>query len=221
MLETGNKDQESTFTKAIDDWITVVNSHNHDSEKKKKTVKQQVKKIQTEERVRDNLMQHMGHKHSYSFFFSSFISFSEDSEKTQTSIPPSILFCSTFITSAVFTASHLKWQHSKWPCWMQQSLTATINDISIKGLKTALTKYVKVLTAQSQHQSRSKDVGATERVTERMTERVTERTAERMTERMTESVKDSKVLSCLNRLKKDMSAILQALKRREKKREET
>ena len=102
---------------------------------------------------------------------------------------------------------------------MQQSLTATINDISIKGLKTALTKYVKVLTAQSQHQSRSKDVGATERVTERMTERVTERTAERMTERMTESVKDSKVLSCLNRLKKDMSAILQALKRREKKRE--
>jgi len=39
MLKTENKDQESTFTKAIDDWITVVNSHNHDSEKKKKTVK--------------------------------------------------------------------------------------------------------------------------------------------------------------------------------------
>ncbi len=113
MLKTENKDQESTFTKAIDDWITVVNSHNHDSEKKKKTVKQQVKKIQTEERVRNNLMQHMGHKHSYFFFFSSFISFSEDSEETLTSIPPFIPFHSTFITSAVSTVFCLKQQHLK------------------------------------------------------------------------------------------------------------
>jgi len=112
MLETENEDQESTFTKAIDDWITVVNSHNHDSEKKKETVKQQAKKIQTEERVRDNLMQRMGHKRSYSSFFSS-ISFSEDSEKTQTSIPPSIPFRSTFITSAVFTAFCSEQQRSK------------------------------------------------------------------------------------------------------------
>jgi len=44
---------------------------------------------------------------------------------------------------------------------------------------------------------------------------------ERITERMTESVKDSEVLSRLNRLEKDMSAILQALERRKKKREET
>jgi len=143
MLKTGNKDQESTFTKAIDDWITVVNSHNHDSEKKKKTVKQQVKKIQTEERVRDNLMQHMGHKCSYFFFFSSFILFFEDSEKTQTSIPPSISFCSIFITSAVFTVFCSEWWHLKQPCWMWQSLTVIIDDIDIKGLKTALTKYVK------------------------------------------------------------------------------
>jgi len=55
------------------------------------------------------------------------------------------------------------------------------------------------------------------RTTERVTERVTERTAERTAE----STKDSKVLSCLNRLEKDMSAILQALERRKKKREET
>jgi len=113
MLETGDKDQESTFTKAIDDWITVVNSHNHDSEKKKETAKQQAKKIQTEERVRDNLMQRMGHKHSYSSSFSSFISFSEDSEETQTSIPPSIPFRSTSITSAVSTASCSEQQRSK------------------------------------------------------------------------------------------------------------
>ena len=213
MLETENKDQKSTFTKAIDDWITVVNSYNHNSEKKKKTVKQQVKKIQTEERVRNNLMQHMSHKHSYSFFFSSFISFFEDSEKTQISIPPFIFFCSTFITSAVFTVFCLKQQCSKWPCWMRQLLTVIINDTDIKGLKTALTKYVKVLTVWSQHQSRSKDIRMTERVTERVTKRTAKRTAE--------SVKDSEVLSCLNRLEKGMSAILQALKRRKKKRKET
>ena len=100
---------------------------------------------------------------------------------------------------------------------MRQLLTVIINDTDIKGLKTALTKYVKVLTAQSQHQSESEDM----RVAERTTERVAERVAERTTERMTESVKDSEVLSCLNRLEKGMSAILQALKRKEKKREET
>ena len=55
------------------------------------------------------------------------------------------------------------------------------------------------------------------RTAERMTERVTERT----TERMTESTEDLKILSCLNRLEKDMSAILQALKKRKKKRKET
>ncbi len=59
------------------------------------------------------------------------------------------------------------------------------------------------------------------RATERITERVTERATERTAERMTESMKDSEILSCLNRLEKDMSAILQALKRKEKKREET
>jgi len=92
-------------------------------------------------------------------------------------------------------------------------LTVIIDDTDIKGLKTALTKYVKVLTAQSQHQSRSEDMRTAERAAERVTER--------MTERITESVKDSKILSCLNRLEKDMSAILQALERRKKKREET
>ena len=194
MLKTENEDQKSTFIKAIDDWITVVNSHNHDSEKKKKIVKQQIKKIQTEERVRDNLMQHMGHKCSYFFFFSSFISFSENLKKTQTSIPSSILFCSTFIISAVFTVFCSEWQCLKQPHWIQQLLTVTINDTSIRGLKTALTKYVKVLTVQSQHQNKSEDMRAAERTAERVTKRMTERTAE--------SVKDSEVLSCLNRLEK-------------------
>jgi len=55
----------------------------------------------------------------------------------------------------------------------------------------------------------------------RATERVTERVTERMTERTAKSMKDSKVLSCLNRLEKGMSAILQALERRKKKRKET
>jgi len=54
-----------------------------------------------------------------------------------------------------------------------------------------------------------------------MTERVTERVTKRTAKRTAESVKDSEVLSCLNRLEKGMSAILQALKRRKKKRKET
>jgi len=96
-------------------------------------------------------------------------------------------------------------------------LTATIDDTGIRGLKTALTKYVKVLTARSQHQSESEDM----RVAERAAERVAERAAERTAERTAESTKDSEVLGRLNRLEKGMSAILQALERREKKREGT
>lgn len=199
MVGTGDKAQESTFTKAIDDWITVVNSHNGDSEKKE-TAEQQAKKIRTEERVGDNVIPRMGHKRPYSS------SSSENPEETQANIPPSIPSHSVSITPALSTASCSERRPPKRPRRTQQSSTTTTDDTGIRGLGTALTKYIEVLTARRQNEGGSKDIG------------VAERAAERAAERKVERAKDSEILDRLNRLEQSMSAILQALERREKER---
>ncbi len=84
MLETGDKDQKTTYIKAIDDWIKVINTHTDEKIRKKQTVKEEVKKIQTAEKTQDNLMWRMSNKHSYTFFssfFFFFFMFSEESEE--------------------------------------------------------------------------------------------------------------------------------------------
>ena len=207
MLKTGNENQKTTYIKAIDDWIKVINTHTDKKIRKKQTVKEEVRKIQTTEKTQDNLMWCMSNKHSYAFFFFMFFKESEEIQIDSSSLnSSSIPFHSASITSAPFTAFNSDWCHSKWT-WQIQKLktTADNNFISVMGLRTALTKFVKVLTAQSQQQSRLKWMKKAE-----STERVkrTEKTRK----------KDSEVLSWLNRLKKRMSAILQTLKRRENKR---
>jgi len=212
MLKTGNKDQKTTYIKAIDDWIKVIDTHTDKKTRKKQTVKEEARKIQTAEKTQDNLMQCMGNKCSYTSFFSSFFfMFFEESEEIQIDSPslnpPSIPSHSASITLAPFTAFNLDWRCSKWTWRIQEpKTTADNNSTDVVGLETALTKFVKVLTAWSQQQSRSEQMRKAE-----PTERV------KRTEKARE--KDSKILSQLNRLEKRMSAILQALERREKERE--
>jgi len=212
MLKTDDKNQKTTYIKTIDDWIKVINTHTDKKIRKKQTVKEEVRKIQTVEKTQDNLMWCMGNKHSYAFFFSFFFFFMffEESEEIwidSSSLNPfSILFHSASITSALFTVFNLNWCHSKQTQQIQKlKTTADNNSTGVVGLEMTLMKFVKVLTAWSQQQSGSKWMRKAE-----STERVkrTEKTRE----------KDLKVLSWLNRLKKKMSAILQALERREKKR---
>ena len=85
MLKTGNENQKTTYIKAINDWIKIVNTHTDEKIRKKQTVKEEVRKIQTAEKTWDNLMWHMNNKHSYTFFFFFFFFFifSEESEEIQ------------------------------------------------------------------------------------------------------------------------------------------
>jgi hypothetical protein len=82
-VKTDNKDQKTTYIKAIDDWIKVINTHTSEKIRKKQTVKEEVRKIQTTEKTQDNLMQCMSNKRSYtsfSFFFFFFMFFEESEE---------------------------------------------------------------------------------------------------------------------------------------------
>jgi len=212
MLETGDEDQETTYTKAIDDWIKVVDTHTDEKTRKKQTAKEEARKIQTAEKTRDNLMRRMGNKRSYasSSSSSSFMSSEEPEEiriDSPSLNPPSIPSHSASITPAPFTASNSDRRRSKRTRRIREPKTTADNDSTgVVGLGTALTKFVEVLTAWSQQQSGSERMGEAE-----PTERV-ERTEEAREE-------DSEVLGRLDRLEKGMSAILQALERREKERE--
>ncbi len=212
MLKTGDKDQKTTYIKTIDDWIKVINTHTDKKSRKKQTVKEEVRKIQTAEKTQDNLMQCMSNKcwYTFFFFFFFFFMFSEESEEIwidSSSLNSSSIFShSVSITSAPFTVFNLNWCCSKQTQWIQKLKTTADNNFTdVVSLKITLMKFVKVLTAWSQQQSRLKQMRKTE-----STERV------KRTEKARE--KDSEVLSWLNRLEKKMSAILQTLKRREKKR---
>ena len=112
MLKTG-RNQKTTYIKTIDDWIKVINTHTDEKIRKKQTVKEEVRKIQTAEKTQDNLMQHMGNKHSYAFFFFFFFFFMFFEELEEIWIessslnPSSILSHSASITSALFTVFNL------------------------------------------------------------------------------------------------------------------
>ena len=56
MLKTDDKNQKTTYIKTIDDWIKVINTHTDKKIRKKQTVKEEVRKIQTAEKTQDNLM---------------------------------------------------------------------------------------------------------------------------------------------------------------------
>jgi len=51
MLKTGDKNQKTTYTKAIDDWIKVINTHTDKKTRKKQTAKEEARKIQTTEKT--------------------------------------------------------------------------------------------------------------------------------------------------------------------------
>jgi len=213
MLGTGDEDQETTYTKAIDDWIKVVDTHTGEKTSKKQTAKEEARKIRTAEKTRDNLMRRMGNKRLYasSFSSSSSVVSSEEPEEIRMDSPslnpPSISSHSASITPAPSIASNSDRHRPKRTRRIREPKTTADNDSTgVVGLRTALTKFVEVLTARSQQQSGSERIGEVE-----PTGRV-ERTEEAREE-------DSEVLGRLDRLEKGMSAILQALERREKDRE--
>lgn len=78
-LATGDEDKESTFIRAIDEWIQVVDTHNVKTDNKKETAKKVAKKIWKVEKLRDNLLLHFNDKKN--FFSSSDLLFSSNNKE--------------------------------------------------------------------------------------------------------------------------------------------
>lgn len=55
-LSTGSEDQDNNYTKAIDDWIRVVDTHKAVEDAKKLSAEEKVAQERREERAKDNLM---------------------------------------------------------------------------------------------------------------------------------------------------------------------
>jgi len=154
---TEDEDKESTYTKAIDNWIKVINSHGTEVEKKKDLTKKEVRKIRKTEKTRDNLMHRMGKKQNY-FSFSSLSSSDENNNTKEASFnspamkSPAVKSsavespsCSQFITPAVSTASNSDRRPLKH---VRQSRPFNDDASSLQGIGLAVTKYVEVLAAQ-------------------------------------------------------------------------
>ena len=86
MLEIGDEDKESTYTTAMDDWITAVEMLGTETNNKKETARKLAPKVGKGKKVWDNLMRRMGNKWRYSSYsFSSSSSFPKDDSNAQES----------------------------------------------------------------------------------------------------------------------------------------
>lgn len=156
MIGTGDEEDENTYTRALDDWMKVVDTHDNEATKKKDTAKQQANKIQKEEKIRDNLMQRMGKKRSYQTSSeSSSESGSEEIEMDSPSLPTQSRSASRTPTASIRSNSEHRPKRARQ--YRPSRLGAADSDpMGVAGLGAAMLRFVEVMTAQEEAEQRQR-----------------------------------------------------------------